>query len=61
MFALVYLSQYNNSKRRKDIRCDLPKGIFKNYNVIINENTIKTEYDLMILLCVDFMVLLLQN
>ena len=36
LFALVYSNQDDNSKRFKTRRYYLPKGIIKNYNVIIN-------------------------
>ena len=36
LFALVYSNQDANSKRFKTRRYYLPKGIIKNYNVIIN-------------------------
>ena len=36
LFALIYTNQDANSKRFKTSRCYLPKGIIKNYNVVIN-------------------------
>ena len=42
MFVLSYSNKDNNTKRYKAQRYYLPKGIFKNYNVIINE---KNSYD----------------
>ena len=36
MFVLVYANQDDNTKRFKSQRYYLPKGIIKNYNVIIN-------------------------
>ena len=35
---MTYLNQRDNVKRYNALRHYLPKGIFKNYNVIINEN-----------------------
>ena len=42
LFALVYSNQDDNSKRFEAKRYYLPKGIIKNYNVIINR---KNFYD----------------
>ena len=36
MFDLVYSNHDNNAKRFKGKRYYLPKGVIKNYNVIIN-------------------------
>ena len=36
LFVLVYSNQDDNAKRYKPKRCYIPKGIIKNYNVIIN-------------------------
>ena len=36
LFALVYSNQDDNAERFKSRRYYLPKGIIKNYNVIIN-------------------------
>ena len=36
LFVLVYTNQDDNAKRFKAKRYNLPKGLFKNYNVIIN-------------------------
>ena len=37
LFVLVYLNAGNDAKRYSALNCYLPKGIIKNYNVIINE------------------------
>ena len=37
LLMLVYSNQDDNAKRFKSLRYYLPKGIIKNYNVIINE------------------------
>ena len=42
LFVLVYTNEANNAKRFNARKCYLPKGIVKNYNVIING---KTFYD----------------
>ena len=42
LFVLVYLNQDDDSVRFKTLRYYLPKGIIKNYNVIINR---KNFYD----------------
>ena len=42
MFVLVYSNQDDNIKRYKALRCYLPKGIIKNYTIIINR---KNFYD----------------
>ena len=36
LFVLVYSNQYGNSKRFRAKAYYLPKGMIKNYNVIIN-------------------------
>ena len=36
LFDLIYSSQDNNVKRYNVLSCYLPKGIIKNYNIIIN-------------------------
>ena len=36
LFVLVYTNEANNAKRFNDRKYYLPKGIIKNYNVIIN-------------------------
>ena len=36
LFVLIYSSQDNNVKRYNVLSCYLPKGIIKNYNIIIN-------------------------
>ena len=36
LFVLIYSSQDNNVKRYNVLNCYLPKGIIKNYNIIIN-------------------------
>ena len=38
LFILIYSNKGSNAKSYKTKRCYLPKGIIKNYNVIINEN-----------------------
>ena len=42
LFVLTYLNQDDDIRRYKARRYYLPKGIIKNYNVIINENTFMT-------------------
>ena len=37
LFVWVYINQDNNSKRYKAKRYYLPKGIIKNYNIIVNK------------------------
>ena len=37
LFVWVYINQDNNSKRYKAKRYYLPKGIMKNYNIIVNK------------------------
>ena len=39
LFVLVYSNEDADSKRFKAKRCFLPKGIIKNYNVVINGKT----------------------
>ena len=36
LFVLVYLNWNNDIKRSNTFRCYIPKGIIKNYNVIVN-------------------------
>ena len=37
LFVWVYINQDNNSKRYKAKRYYLPKGMIKNYNIIVNK------------------------
>ena len=37
LFVWIYINQDNNSKRYKAKRYYLPKGIIKNYNIIVNK------------------------
>ena len=43
LFVLVYSNQDDNSKRYKAKRYYLPKGIIKNYSVIIDGKTFMTD------------------
>ena len=37
LFVLIYSTEYDNAQRYTAKRCYLPKGIIKNYNVLITE------------------------
>ena len=43
LFVLVYINQGNNAKRFNVQKFHLPKGIIKNYNVIINRKNFITK------------------
>ena len=45
---LVYSNQHDNAKRYKNRRYYLPKGVMKDYNVIIMERTLITNQSITI-------------